>query len=99
MSKEYTFRAPLWGAGATASWVFVTVPPAIADEIEAQQKRKVAFGSVKIEAVVGGTRWRTSLFPDARLGSYVLPIKRSVREAENLDIGDEADISVIPIIG
>jgi hypothetical protein len=99
MSKEYTFRAQLWEAGATASWVFVTVPHVIADEIEERQKSKVAFGSVKVEAVVGATRWRTSLFPDARIGSFVLPIKRSVREAEMLDVGDEADVSVTPIDG
>lgn len=47
------------------------------------------FGSVRVEATVGGTTWRTSVFPDSRGGSYVLPVKRAVREAEDLDDGDQ----------
>jgi hypothetical protein len=34
------------------------------------------------------TAWSTSLFPDKMVGSYLLPVKRSVRESEHLSIGD-----------
>ena len=36
----------------------------------------------------------TSIFPDGVRGSYVLPIKRAVREAEDLDVGDIASVTV-----
>jgi hypothetical protein len=38
--------------------------------------------------------WTTSIFPDSARGSYVLPIKRSVRKAEALEVGDVASVTV-----
>lgn len=55
------------------------------------------FGSVRVEATVGGTTWRTSVFPDSRGGSYVLPVKRAVREAEDLDDGDQVTVTLRPL--
>jgi hypothetical protein len=45
-----------------------------------------------VRATVGATSWTTSVFPDARRGAYVLPVKRAVRQAEDLDEGDPADV-------
>jgi hypothetical protein len=94
MGCAYEFRGVLWNAHAAASWVFVTVPVEVADEIEVQQRQGTAFGSVKVTVQVGETRWQTSLFPDKSVGSYVLPVKRSVREVEHLEIGDEASFTI-----
>ncbi|MCL1595275.1 MAG: DUF1905 domain-containing protein [Actinomycetia bacterium] len=72
--------------------------PAIADEIEAMDRPRVGFGSVRVRVRIGDTAWGTSLFPDTKARSYVLPVKRSVREREDLGIGDSAvlHISVVP---
>ena len=43
---------------------------------------------------IGGSTWKTSIFPDAGRGCYVLPLKRAVREAETLDTGDIATVTV-----
>lgn len=43
---------------------------------------------------VGDSTWPTSIFPDSARGSYVLPIKRAVRTAEDLDAGDVAAVTV-----
>ena len=82
MTCDQTFIAQLWEAEATAAWVFVTVPRPIADEIEEHRRDHAAFGSVKVAVAVGDTTWCTSLFPDTCIGSYVLPVKHSVREVE-----------------
>ncbi len=47
------------------------------------------FGSVRVEATIGKTSWKTSIFPDSRSGTYLLPLKASVRRAEDLVDGDE----------
>jgi hypothetical protein len=52
------------------------------------------FGSLRVRVTVGGSTWTTSIFPDSVRGSYVLPIKRAVRQAENLDVGDVANVTV-----
>jgi hypothetical protein len=60
--------------------------------------QRPGFGSVRVAARVGDTEWSTSVFPSRELGSYVLPIKRSVREREGLEVGDVADL-VIKLVG
>lgn len=88
------FEAELWSSGAVESWVFVTVPADLSDDIRAISGPPRGFGSVRVEATIGTTSWRTSVFPDAALGCFVLPLKRAVRRAEDLDIGETARIGL-----
>lgn len=39
-----------------------------------------------LTAQVGGTGWKTLLFP--KDGRYIVPVKTLVRKAEGLDVGD-----------
>jgi hypothetical protein len=52
--------------------------------------KRRGFGSVKVTARIGETRWQTSLFPQ-KTGGWFLPIKKPVRLAEGLDFGDEVE--------
>jgi Domain of unknown function (DUF1905) len=45
-----------------------------------------------VRATVGETRWATSVFPDTKRKAYLLPIKRPIRIAENLEAGDTIDV-------
>ena len=47
-----------------------------------------------MKVTIGGTTWRTSVFPDKARDCYVLPVKQQVRRAESLDDGDTATITV-----
>ena len=77
------------------SWIFVPLPMELSDEIADQTEgRAGGFGSVRVEVAIGATRWRTSLFPSGRLGTYVLPMKKPVRLAEGLEPGDVATITL-----
>jgi hypothetical protein len=37
---------------------------------------------------IGSSQWATSVFPDRVRGTYLLPVKKSVRLTEGLDAGD-----------
>ncbi|NYD79274.1 DUF1905 domain-containing protein [Arthrobacter cupressi] len=52
------------------------------------------FGSVKVTATVAGTSWDTSIFPDSKSGSYLLPVKRSIRMAAGLREGDSVEVGL-----
>lgn len=86
------FTAPLWEYEGEAPWVFVTLPHDLADEVADRAPDGPGFGSVPVEVRVGDTTWRTSVFPDKRSASYVLPVKRSVRRAEGVGPGDEVTV-------
>jgi len=80
--------------GKGASWVFVTVPEDDSEDIRDASPLKAGFGSVRVAVQIGETRWKTSVFPDSESGCYVLPIKKAVRTAEDLDLGDVAQVDL-----
>ena len=49
---------------------------------------------MRVEVTSGTSTWRTSLFPDSRASSYVLPVKREIREAEGIDDGDAVGVRI-----
>lgn len=89
---EYVFTSELWEHDGPAPWCFVSLPNDEADDIEARAGSHTAFGSVRVEVTVGATTWRTSLFPDTKRATYVLPVKQAVRAAEGLTPGDTFEV-------
>ena len=72
---------------------FLVLPDAAQGEIAARVAgRKRAFGSVKVAATIGRSRWETTLL--RREERYVLPIKKPVRLAEALSEGDEVRAAI-----
>jgi hypothetical protein len=47
-----------------------------------------------VDVTVGSTRWSTSIFPDSKRGTYVLPLKKAVRVAEGLSAGASARVEL-----
>ena len=83
----------LWDARRTDSWAFVSLPEGVSEEIRdlAGGVRR-GFGSLRVRVTIGGSTWTTSIFPGT--DAYVLPIKRAVRKAESIDVGDTATVTV-----
>lgn len=90
----FEFDATLWRHSGQAAWHFVTLPFDVSDDIEARQRRHIAFGSVRVEATVGASRWSTSLFPDKSAQAYLLPVKKAVRVAEGISDGDRIRVAL-----
>ncbi|MEU7527173.1 DUF1905 domain-containing protein [Saccharothrix sp. NPDC042600] len=85
----------IWDARRDDSWVFVSLPAESSEDIrELAGGARRGFGSVRVRVTVGGTSWSTSIFPDSARGCYVLPVKRAVRKAESLEVGDVATVTV-----
>ena len=88
--------APLWlWTGGQGSWHFLTVPEDQAIEIRAHSfgSSRRGFGSVRVEATVGGFSWRTSVFPQ-KSGGYILPVKAEVRRCAGISAGDEVTVEL-----
>lgn len=90
----WTFTATMW-RWKDGAWRFVTVPEDVSDEVdEVVGDATGGFGSVRVEVTVGGTTWRTSLFPSTEAGAFVLPVKKAVRSAERLGDDDPVEVSI-----
>ncbi len=91
---QLTFDAELFPWDANTSWVFVAIPQDDADVIEDATSLVGGFGSVKVNVQIGKSSWSTSLFPSKEMQTYVLPLKKAVRTAEGIDVGDTAEITI-----
>jgi hypothetical protein len=95
MVVVFTAELWMWDTRRADSWTFVSLPADVSEEIREQTDgRSRGFGSVRVRVTVRGSTWTTSIFPDSKKNCYVLPLKRAVREAEGLDTGDVATVTV-----
>jgi hypothetical protein len=98
--EHITHTAPLWrwtSPAAPAAWHFVTIDGAAGEALSAialmnrLEGLSRGFGSLKVVATIGGSRFKTSVFPSKELG-WMLPVKASVRKAEGLAEGDAVEL-------
>lgn len=87
MLIEFEGEVWRWNARRDADWFFVSVPLELSEAVRETQTYRRGFGGVRVEATIGGSVWRTSIFPQSD-GAYVLPLKRTVREAEGFGLDD-----------
>jgi hypothetical protein len=88
---DLEFSGEIWFWRGPAPWFYVTVPEEQSDAIKAVSRMVTyGWGVIPVQAQIGNTVWKTSLFPKNNL--YLVPIKASVRKAEKLDEGNEVTI-------
>jgi len=93
MTDTFTFTGTVWLWQGNSAWHFVSLPEVIADEIaDLMEGRLRGFGSVRVEVTSKGTTWRTSIFPDTKHGTYILPLKKQVRR--ELDISEGSPVTL-----
>lgn len=94
---SFHFQGVCWlWPGEKAAWVFIHLPQEKSAEIqffnENLHEKKRGWGAVRVVATIGQTTWQTSIFPDKKSGCYLLPIKASVRKAENFSAGSTVEV-------
>lgn len=93
--NRFTFTATVWEHAGPTSWYFLSLPEPATDDIDARFGHRAAgFGSIRVAVAIGATRWTTSIFPDTKRGTYVLPVKKAVRVAEGLTDGTDARVEL-----
>ena len=93
--KKYKIKAKLWVYPGNAAWHFLTVPKPESHEIKENfGKNARGFGSLPVNVKIGKTKWKTSIFPDRRSGTYLLPIKAKVRQSEGVFERDSTEFSI-----
>jgi len=93
---EIHFTGDLWEytSASPGSWHFVTLPGEIADDIISEAGQNNPFGSIRVDATINATTWRTSLFPDKSRGLLLLPVKKQVRRVEDLGDGSACHVTL-----
>ncbi len=72
-------------------WFYVAVPAKQSEDLKAISGLVTyGWGVIPVHVRIGKTEYRSSLFP--KDGRYLVPIKASVRKAEDLEEGDSVTI-------
>ena len=94
-SKQYKTRAKVWLYPGMAGWHFIALPKKQSMSIK---KTFGAFargwGSLPVTVTIGKTSWKTSIFPDKKSATYLLPLKADVRKKEQIFESDTVTFSV-----
>ncbi len=72
-----------------AGWHFLSIPKGESEEIKKHfGKAKRGWGSIPVNSTLGKSVWDSSIFPDKKSGTYLLPLKASIRMAEGVRAKD-----------
>ena len=102
MSDQLSCTLPLtrW-QGERGTYHLVTITGDAADAIAMHERlhrlefgARRGFGSVKVMARVGGTQWKTSVFPQSQKTEWILLVSKKVMRAEDLAEGDEMPLEL-----
>ncbi|MFZ5922190.1 MAG: DUF1905 domain-containing protein [Chloroflexota bacterium] len=89
MQIEFTGKILFWRG--PAPWFFVAMPEKQSRDLKAISGLVTyGWGVIPVQARIGKTEFTTSLFP--KDGRYLVPIKVSVRKAENFEEGDDVTV-------
>lgn len=74
---------------------FVTLSKPAAAKVRAQSLGpRRGLGAVGVKVTIGATSWKTSIVPDSKSRSYLLPIKAGVRRREDISAGDTVKVTI-----
>lgn len=86
-----------WSGGNGTSWFFLSIDGEAGEMLSAtalmrrlEFGRAKGFGSVRVKAQIGESRWQTSVFPQ-KDGGWLLPVKAAIRRAEGIGEGDAVE--------
>jgi Domain of unknown function (DUF1905) len=77
-----------------APYFFVAMSAPDSAELKEEARSLIYWGQVPVQAVIGGTTFRTALFP--KDGRYLVPLRDAVRKAEGIEVGDVVAVALRP---
>ncbi len=90
---EFAFVAKIWEWDGPQAWHFVSLPKDLADLVkESFGHNARGFKSLRVEVTVSDEIWKTSIFPDSKRGTYILPIKKDIRKRLDVKHGSRIEV-------
>lgn len=92
---KYALQAKVWLYKGSGAWHFITIPKELSEKIQKKYKAKTrGWGSLRVQVSLGKSVWDTSIFPDKKSGTYLLPLKAIIRKKEEILEGETVSFSI-----
>lgn len=91
----YTFQANVWQHASPGGWYFVSLPLEVGSEIRSHSGwQEEGWGRLKSTAKIGDSIWKTAIWFDTKLNTYLLPLKAMVRTKERIELDQKIEITL-----
>ena len=95
MQRKFLLKSRVIVYPGMGGWRFLALPTKEAKVIkETFGKYARGWRSLRVAVTVGKITWKTSIFPDKKSGTYLLPLKAQIRKAEGIGDGDTVKFTV-----
>lgn len=95
VKKVFKIKSEVWLYPGMSGWHFLTIPKKEAGEIKVKfGSLKRGFGSLPVLVTLGKSKWNTSIFPDKKSETYLLPLKAKIRVKEKIFLDDFVVFSI-----
>jgi Domain of unknown function (DUF1905) len=91
---QFEFSNPVFEWRGPSPFFFVALSPEISDELKVLAPTLTfGWGMIPGAGRIGKTDFTTALFP--KDGAYLIPLRKRLREAENIQLGDSVSGTLI----
>jgi hypothetical protein len=80
------------GTHGNGTYLHVNMPAEETAYLRSLPVQRAGFSSIKVDASIGTTTWRTSIFPDKE--QSLLLISKKVAKAEDLEVGEPVTVTI-----
>jgi hypothetical protein len=93
---KYSFEGEVWRWTGVSAWHFISVSQEVSDAIKKSREGvpRVGWGAIPVSVRVGESAWKTSIFPDKKSGTFLLPLKADIRKKEGLVAGNKVEVNL-----
>lgn len=92
---HYRFTSAPWQYRGKGSWHFASLPADMSKEIRENLKSsEEGWGRLKAVAKIGSTAWKTAIWFDRKMKTYLLPLKAAIRQQEEVEAGKQITIEI-----
>ena len=93
---QYLFTATIWQYAGPGGWHFVSLPQELAEEIrDILKSEEEGWGRLKAVASIGNSEWKTAIWFDTKLNTYLLPLKADIRKKEGLTLENNVKVTLL----
>ncbi|MBI2729802.1 MAG: DUF1905 domain-containing protein [Sphingobacteriales bacterium] len=92
---KYAFTGKPWQYTGPNGGYFVSLPKALSKEIRAAlRSEEEGWGRLKALAKIGKSEWKTAIWFDTKLNTYLLPLKAAIRKKEIIEVGHNIKVEL-----
>lgn len=92
---KYQFTAKPWRYSGKGAWIFVSLPQKMSKEIRTYFKlEEEGWGRLIATAQIGTSEWKTAVWFDTKLNTYILPLKSEIRKRKDIAVGKKVKVMI-----